>query len=781
MKGVFQIQAEAAGMTNGEFVFFFPEFLRGTSIYGTLSWENHDEYDAVARRAFGVLLLITYYEHTTDNLTFDADAFRAELKQRSQRDYNYTYGPNEQPNIVAVAMYRCFQMFGMVLNESLSSNQSWNPRDGAAFIQKFWGRTFTLPGESIYIDRTGERLDDLVLYTFDSLSGTRTAVLRQDKSTFGIVPTVPYSPIKWPIKWPPPSRPVCGFFGNDGPCSLSDRNDVLIKGVSCGGAAVIALLLLILIRYIRIWKRLHERPWVIDPADVCFFPTKPRSLTAPNQAPSVIASTATVANGTLLNLHPQSSLGEHFVQVRYAGYKDRKIVLQTVELINDEKTLTSLLAKMYPLTHVNVNQFYGILRKGEQDYLVSEYCPRGSLKMLLEHNKQFKESDFLQGLLSDVLSGMKYIHDSTLHFHGSLDSTKCWLGHNFTVKVAEVGFGRLRADEPMYLSQQPSFTEEKKKAVKDQRCQAEDVLAVGLIAIEIFRPVVWRVTTDLEMGVNYLECAPAVKDIVRRCVKERYQERPGMSSVERSFAKVYSNRSFMERVLRRMEKYSRELEDAVAERTEQLNVEKRKCDRLLLEMLPAQIVEALRHSRSINPETFDSVTVSFTDISGFAEFVCLATPLQVVAFLNDSHSLLDGVVATYDVYKVETINDSYLVASGLPQRNGTRHAEEICRLAKQICTTFAGQYATRHLSARTGIHSGPCVTAVIGTKRPRYCLFGDTVNTASRMETSGEGGRVHLSLSTASLIGACGLPVHFRAILDIKGKGHMQTFWLQLD
>merc|ERR1711916_350702 len=116
-------------------------------------------------------------------------------------------------------------------------------------------------------------------------------------------------------------------------------------------------------------------------------------------------------------------------------------------------------------------------------------------------------------------------------------------------------------------------------------------------------------------------------------------------------------------------------------------------------------------------------------------------PKQVADLLNDLYTCFDGIIDDHDVYKVETIGDAYMVASGLPNRNGNRHAGEIANMSLDLlaaCTTFKIRHMPeRQLQLRVGLHTGPCVAGVVGLKMPRYCLFGDTVNTASRMESGG--------------------------------------------
>lgn len=233
-----------------------------------------------------------------------------------------------------------------------------------------------------------------------------------------------------------------------------------------------------------------------------------------------------------------------------------------------------------------------------------------------------------------------------------------------------------------------------------------------------------------------------------------------------------------------MEQYANNLEEVVQERTQDYLDEKKKCEQLLYQLLPQSVAAQLISGKPVVAETFDEVTIYFSDIVGFTSISAQSTPMEVVKFLNDLYTCFDSIVEHYDVYKVETIGDAYMVVSGLPVRNGITHAREIARLSLDLLNAV-NNFKIHHrpndpLKLRIGLHSGPCVAGVVGLKMPRYCLFGDTVNTASRMESNGEALKIHISERTKQLLDKFGTFItKKRGYVGMKGKGSLLTFWLE--
>ncbi|CAJ1055226.1 receptor-type guanylate cyclase daf-11-like isoform X1 [Xyrichtys novacula] len=219
------------------------------------------------------------------------------------------------------------------------------------------------------------------------------------------------------------------------------------------------------------------------------------------------------------------------------------------------------------------------------------------------------------------------------------------------------------------------------------------------------------------------------------------------------------------------------------EKTEDLKHQRQLAEDLLHQMLPKSVAKQLRQQKHVEAESYDKVTIFFSDIVGFTSISASCTPLQVVEMLNNLYMCFDTRIDSYDVYKVETIGDAYMVVSGLPERNGDRHADEIAKMALDLVAAVR-QVSIPHmpnqrLQLRAGIHTGPCVAGIVGYKMPRYCLFGDTVNTASRMESTSLPQKIHASSETyLALIKDNAYELQLRGEIEVKGKGKMNTYWL---
>uniref|UniRef100_A0A8D0BCR4 Guanylate cyclase n=1 Tax=Salvator merianae TaxID=96440 RepID=A0A8D0BCR4_SALMN len=464
--------------------------------------------------------------------------------------------------------------------------------------------------------------------------------------------------------------------------------------------------------------------------------------------------------------------------------------------------------QMKDMHHENVNPFLGLLSDGDLSAFVMEFCSRGSLEDLLQNTDIKLDWMFKSSLIVDLISGMKYLHHQGA-LHGRLKSRNCLVDGRFVLKVTDYGYSELLAAH-CGVSVQPPAEELlwtapellRASAVYPKGTLKGDVFSFAIIlqevilrgppycmseisAEEIIRklrkpPPLYRPSVSLENAP--LECI----QLMKQCWSEVPERRPTFDEIFQEFKAINKGRriNIVDSMLRMLEQYSSNLEELIQERTEELELEKRKTEGLLTQMLPPSVAETLKTGAAVEPEYFEEVSIYFSDIIGFTTISALSEPIEIVQMLNDLYSLFDAVLGSHDVYKVETIGDAYMVVSGLPKRIGHRHAAEIANMALDILSSV-GSFKVKHLPGvpiriRMGLHSGPCAAGVVGLTMPRYCLFGDTVNTASRIESTGLPYRIHISKSTMKILRRLneGYKIDFRGKTELKGKGLEETYWL---
>jgi PAS domain S-box-containing protein len=209
-----------------------------------------------------------------------------------------------------------------------------------------------------------------------------------------------------------------------------------------------------------------------------------------------------------------------------------------------------------------------------------------------------------------------------------------------------------------------------------------------------------------------------------------------------------------------------------------LRLEQNKSERLLLNILPKPIVKQLKQFQGSLAQQFTEATILFADIVGFTPLSAQMPPLELLNLLNQIFSAFDQLAEKHGVEKIKTIGDAYMVAGGLPvpQEN---HAEAIAQMALDMQQAI-GQFKTQQgesFQIRIGINTGPVVAGVIGIKKFSYDLWGDAVNVASRMESSGLPGRIQVTAATKERLQDKYLFEERGATL-VKGKGLMISYWL---
>ncbi|KAJ7325205.1 hypothetical protein JRQ81_018225 [Phrynocephalus forsythii] len=470
---------------------------------------------------------------------------------------------------------------------------------------------------------------------------------------------------------------------------------------------------------------------------------------------------------------------------------------------------------MRELRHENLVVFYGICPEAPNICIVMRYYKKGSLKDVLLHSGMELDWIFKISFAYDIVNGMLFIHNSPLKSHGNLKPTNCLVDSRMQVKLSGFGLWEFKYGKKTRQIMEETncgnlfWTAPELLRMEEypfQGTQRGDVYSFAIIMRELIynhedgpfqdlnrnaEEIIQRIKEanspiPLRPSLSIEKCNENIVALLKACWDEHPEKRPTFYDVKRALrdASPESHFSILDNMVNKLEKYANHLEEVVEARTNQLMVEKKKTEKLLSAMLPGFIGEQLVAGKSVEPESFDSVSIFFSDIVGFTQLCAVCSPLQVVTLLNDLYSLFDNIIKIYDVYKVETIGDAYMVASGLPIRNGTKHVEEIATMSLHFLSAIIS-FKIRHkpeekLRLRIGIHTGPVVAGVVGITRPRYCLFGDTVNTASRMESTSLPLHIHISGITANALQKIGgYDLQERGTIKIKGKGQQKTFWLK--
>ncbi|CAJ1048421.1 atrial natriuretic peptide receptor 1-like [Xyrichtys novacula] len=488
-------------------------------------------------------------------------------------------------------------------------------------------------------------------------------------------------------------------------------------------------------------------------------------------------------------------------------YDGRTVAIKRIQTktFSLSKTIRQEVKQVRELDHPNLCKFIGGCIEVPNVAIVTEYCPKGSLNDVLLNEETPLNWGFRFSFATDIARGMSYLHQHRI-CHGRLKSLNCVLDDRWVCKITDYGLRMYRKDEgaePLSTYQQRLLEVYMPPEFHNSNVEptlAGDVFSYSIILLEIATrsdpvpaeesqlesawcpPLPELISSKAD---STCPCPADYVELIRRCRSHNPVHRPTFEQIRKFVHRINPIKvSPVDMMMNLMEKYSKHLEVLVAERTQDLMHEKQRTDRLLYSMLPKQVADDLRQGKPLQAQSYVSATVFFSDIVGFTQLSCSSTPYQVVDFLNKLYTTFDDIIDNYDVYKVETIGDAYMVVSGVPRENGILHASEIASMALDlvgVCRTFRIPHKPNtQLQIRAGIHSGPVVAGVVGTKMPRYCLFGDTVNTASRMESNSLALKIQCSASTFYLLEEIsGYVLECRGTLQVKGKGDMVTYWLE--
>ncbi|XP_076462753.1 LOW QUALITY PROTEIN: atrial natriuretic peptide receptor 1-like [Babylonia areolata] len=507
-----------------------------------------------------------------------------------------------------------------------------------------------------------------------------------------------------------------------------------------------------------------------------------------------------------------------FMAVAYVSVKGRQMAVRKIHnsRFHLTKKIRSEVRDVRSLDHPNLCRFLGGCVEQDRVCILTEYCPKGSLMDVLQNDAIPLSWAFRFSLVTDVARGMAHLHKHKM-VHGNLKSNNCVIDDRWTCKVTDYGLTEFRRESDTTDSN-PDLQQERQRREMRSRVYrapetrrnpspvvlpASDVYSFAVILVEVASgddaygeanadelPDDWKPPLpqyqpdDPPKDADYVCPAPHhYTRLIVDCWANKVEERPTFEMVKKTLQRINPNKlGPVDTMMANMEKYSRHLEAVVNERTKMLVEEKRRADQLLDNMLPPPVAELLKKNMPVEAEQFEACTIYFSDIVGFTTISGKSTPMEVVSMLNSLYTTFDSIIAQHSVYKVETIGDAYMVVSGVPTRN-PHHARHVARMSLDMVAA-SRRFRIPHmpdepLCIRVGLHSGPVCAGVVGMAMPRYCLFGDTVNTASRMESNGEAYKIHISNSTyVELQKEGGFVCERRGTIQVKGKGDMVTWWL---
>ncbi|KAL8614638.1 hypothetical protein ACOMHN_037490 [Nucella lapillus] len=615
--------------------------------------------------------------------------------------------------------------------------------------------------------------------------------------------------IHWIAGRPPLDEPECGYHHELCIPPISYTRQV-VGGVAGGLTLIGAIIGYLIYRNWRYEQELASLLWKIDYKDITFGEQLNQAFTCQWTSK---ACSQMVRCPSQISFSSQTEFDYRQLFTHVGTYRGTIVAIRRVNKKHVELTrnVRKELKTMRELRHDNINPFIGACIDSPSVLIVTAYCAKGSLQDILANDDLQLDSMFISSLVNDIVRGMIYLHDCEVKSHGKLKSSNCVVDSRWVLKITDFGLheflhgARLDiGDYAHYHSLLWRAPELLRDSAPSRGTQEGDVYAFAIILFEIYgrrgpygeiplspKEIVERVRlregdVPFRPRLSHLSTSPkVVTDLIVECWDDDPHRRPDFKTIRSKLKPIQKGlkSNIFDNMLAMMEKYADNLEALVEERTDLLIEEKKKTEELLHEMLPRTVADQLMTGKRVEADTFDNVTIYFSDICGFTAMSSQSTPMQVVDLLNDLYTLFDSTIEYYDVYKVETIGDAYMVVSGLPKTNGIQHAGEIASLSLHLLDSIR-RFQIRHrpddtLKLRIGLHSGGCVAGVVGLKMPRYCLFGDTVNTASRMESTGEPLKIHCSVDCKYLLDQLeGYTLEPRGLTKLKGKGEVMTYWL---
>ncbi|XP_055006373.1 guanylate cyclase 2G isoform X2 [Boleophthalmus pectinirostris] len=811
------MEAERQGLMNGDYIFFLVQHFEDN----LWKYALNNRINQAAIRAFEMVFVIGQKSYEGYEYY---DFFDQVYEKLKSAPFNSNLTSDREVSPYSAYLHDAVLLYAMGLKEVLKDGK--DPHDGQELLIRLKNKhNIRFYGASglVHFDEDGERNLDYSIYDLQHIGDTTkfVPILNFESHTKTVRPTAMFPSLIWPKGKPPTDNPECGF--NNELCEwLTSDIALLMLLVSFPFIGVVAVLCIgvLVLQKLRLQTKLDDSCWwLINYNDITVIrePTLNRALSLSTTC-SHSGSGGSQSNFSNNSYGLKDKTGKENVYASIGLYQGNQVAIKYLKDhtgINVQKP--SIIAEfnaMKEMKHENLVQFFGVCNEPPNVCLVMQYCRKGSLKDIFASDAEL-DSMFKVSFAYDIVSGMEFLHKSCMKFHGNLKPSTCLVDSRLQIKLSGFGLWEFKnahkkriASLENHKYEEMYWTAPELLRQVGHHCFGSpkgDVYSFAMIMWELMynsksgpfsdfnlepKEIIMQLRSPfqgepLRPSLSEQLCEEKINSLLRACWSENPDHRPPFGSIRRQLKETSpeSHANILDNMVDKLEKYANHLEEVVEERTNQLTAEKTRADRLLSSMLPRYIADQLMAGKSVEPRSYELVTIFFSDIVGFTSMCSVSSAMEVVTFLNDLYSLFDDIIKMYDVYKVETIGDAYMVASGLPISNGNKHAIETCTMALHFLNAIKG-FKIRHmpnesLSIRVGIHSGPVVAGVVGTTMPRYCLFGDTVNMASRMESNSLPLKIHITQSTADILLTTGIfELEERGEIEMKGKGSHKTYWL---
>ncbi|OQV15545.1 Atrial natriuretic peptide receptor 1 [Hypsibius exemplaris] len=798
----FLITAAENEMTTSDYVYLAVELFPSKS-FGKFTWKYGDEDDKAAREAFQSLLLIAIKPQTSSTYAvFEEDV------RRYAPLYGYTYEKREPLSGGLCTRVDCCEvyiahnfkghffdaivMYGSIIQQMLAAGFNATDSNQAANFSQNSVSFFSPINGQITLDMNGDRHSDYIISKFSD-------DLDRFEPFLNCLDAIAVATLIGTYDWKertnfPPNEPMCGFKGD---LAICKANGTILTTGQKATAAVLPVLAVI---GLAIGITIAVQKFMANHSDPFWWRVFMHELEGLHSSSN--KSNLTGKLSVISNDKPEATLDEKSVHsavesvlskaagagpqlLRTATYESNAVTL--VELpepkFRAQPSIGRELRHLRRIQHANVQTFIGIAVSDENicTYLIGDICQKGTLESMLRLDTLHLDDPFKFSLINDLVTGMTYLHSTPIVSHGNLTDQSCLIDSRFVLKISSHGLGCFRSSdelEPPYENQvdrdfRPLLwraPELMHRPMIPQGTPKGDVFSFAILVQQIIlvkppfgthaaswsmtNSVIKDVVLEVKKGampplrprVPRLGCPGFLHDLMDQCWHEDPEQRPTFIRVQDQLrrAEGFSRQNVVDHLIKRMEQYAETLEGTIAATVKGFMEEKKRSEEVLYSILPKFVAQMINSGTTIRPETYSSTTVYFSHLDGWENIIAMTrSPLELTQALNAFYQTCDAIIEKHDVYKVETVTDSYMIVSGLPVPNG------------------------------------PSVAGVIGLKLPKYCLFGDTVNTASRMESSGEAGRIHMSDTSYDLLRHYrNFEIEARGTREIKGKGLMSTYWL---